>query len=198
LRTTQDETTRKVSERIRSSGQRMTTLVNDILDLARWRVGAGISLSLQPVDLGALVERLAAEHELKPQEPRILLERSGNLHGTWDEARLEQAISNLLGNALQHGTEREPVLLRVDGAAADEVTIRVSNSGSMPASVRARLFDPFRARERHANGGAERGLGLGLYIAQQVVLAHGGRIELESGEAEHTTFRLELPRRSGA
>jgi two-component system sensor histidine kinase/response regulator len=198
LRTTQDEATRKVSERIRSSGQRMTTLVNDILDLARWRVGAGISLSVQPVDLGALAERLAAEHELNPQEPRILLERSGNLHGNWDAARLEQAISNLLGNALQHGTEREPVLLRVDGDAADEVTIRVSNSGSMPASVRARLFDPFRARERHANGGAERGLGLGLYIAQQVVLAHGGRIELESGEADHTTFRLELPRRSKA
>jgi signal transduction histidine kinase len=68
----------------------------------------------------------------------------------------------------------------------------------MPASVRARLFDPFRARDRHANGGGERGLGLGLYIAQQVVLAHGGRIELESGDAERTTFRLELPRHSKA
>ena len=197
LRTTQDETTRKVSERIRSSGQRMTTLVNDILDLARWRVGAGIALSLERIDLGALLERLVAEHELKPQQPRITLERSGDLLGDWDPARMEQAISNLLGNALQHGAEHE-VSLRVDGSAPGEVTIRVSNPGSMPASVRARLFDPFRARDRHASGSNERGLGLGLYIVQQVVLAHGGRIELESGEVDRTSFRVELPRHSKA
>jgi two-component system, sensor histidine kinase and response regulator len=197
LRTTQDETTRKVSERIRSSGQRMAGLVADILDLARWRVGEGISLSLQPVDLAELMERVVAEHQPNPNDPRVALELSGDLHGHWDPRRLEQAVSNLLGNAIQHGSELEPVLLRADGSSPERVTVRVSNAGRMPESVRARLFDPFRARDR--NGGqSERGLGLGLYIVQQVVLAHGGNVELEDADADRTTFRLELPRRSKA
>jgi two-component system, sensor histidine kinase and response regulator len=195
LRTTQDEATRKVSERIRSSGQRMAGLVADILDLARWRVGAGISLSLQAVNLAELVERVVAEHQPNPDQPRILLELSGDLQGHWDPRRLEQALSNLLGNAVQHGQDGEPVRLKVSGSAAELVTVHISNSGRMPESVRARLFDPFRAGDR--NGGhPERGLGLGLYIAQQVVLAHGGSIELEDDDAERTTFRVDLPRRS--
>lgn len=194
LRTTQDETTRKVSERIRSSGQRMAGLVADILDLARWRVGAGISLSLQAVDLAELVGRVVAEHQPSPTETRVALELSGDLQGFWDPRRLEQAISNLLGNAIQHGSQTEPVLLRVLGNAPERVTLRISNAGSIPPSVRARLFDPFRARDR--NGQSERGLGLGLYIVQQVLLAHGGSVELEDDDAERTTFRLELPRTS--
>jgi two-component system, sensor histidine kinase and response regulator len=197
LRTTQDETTRKVSERIRSSGQRMAGLVADILDLARWRLGAGISLAVEPVDLGQLVARVVAEHQPSPSDPRIALELTGDLRGQWDPRRLEQAVSNLLGNAVQHGSETDPVVVHVNGSSAEQLMIRVSNSGALPASVRARLFDPFRARERNGGGQSERGLGLGLYIVQQVVLAHGGRIELEEGsDADRTTFRVELPRQS--
>ncbi len=196
LRTTQDETTRKVGERIRSSGQRMAGLVADILDLARWRVGAGISLSLAAVDLGELVGRVVAEHELDQSEPRIALELLGDLQGTWDPRRLEQALSNLLGNAVQHGAAGEPILLSIDGSEPARVQVRISNSGSMPESVRTRLFDPFRSRERGGGGGSDRGLGLGLYIVQQVVLAHHGSIELLTEREEQTTFQVELPRHS--
>ena len=195
LRTNEDEATRKVVERIRSSGQRMAGLVGDILDLARWRVGAGISLSVSAVDLGQLLARVVAEHELNARQPRIALELTGDLKGTWDDRRLEQAISNLLGNAIQHGAEGEPIQLHADGTKPDQVQITVSNSGRMPDSVRAHLFDPFRSGDR-VNGGAERGLGLGLYIVQQVVLAHHGQIELMPDRGEHTTFRLDLPRHS--
>ena len=80
----------------------------------------------------------------------------------------------------------------VDGTAGDQVALRVSNRGGMPESVRARLFDPFRARER-GSPASEGGLGLGLYIAQQVVLAHHGQIELLPGQ-EQTTFLIRLPR----
>jgi signal transduction histidine kinase len=191
LRTSQDETARKISERIRSSGQRMVGLVGDILDLARWRVGAGISLALEAVDLSELAQRVAAEHQSPPNEGRIALSLHGDLRGQWDPRRLEQAVSNLLGNALEHGTEGQPVLLEADGTAADRVVLRVSNAGAVPASVRPRLFDPFRARERHQS---ENGLGLGLYIVQQVVLSHGGSITLQDGDPARTTFRIELPR----
>jgi len=166
------------------------------LDLARWRVGAGIALALETVDLGELLQRVAAEHQAHPGERRVSLSLSGNLRGTWDPRRLEQAVSNLLGNALQHGSDGEPVVLEADGAAEGDVVLRVSNGGAVPESVRPRLFDPFRARERNGPSGSENGLGLGLYIVQQVVLSHGGRITLEAGDAERTTFRLELPRRA--
>ena len=193
LRTTQDQGARKLAERIRSSGLRMSGLVNDTLDLARWRVGGGIALDVQAMDLGELTQRLVTEHETSPSESRVSLELRGNLRGVWDSARLAQVISNLLGNALQHGAPEETVSVSVDGSDPNVVTLRISNAGTVPASVRARIFDPFGARERTAN---KNGLGLGLYIVQQVVLAHGGKVELEPDDSVTTAFRLELPRGS--
>lgn len=192
LRTVQDDMSRKVVERIRSSGLRMSGLVNDTLDLARARVGGGIVLDCQPTDLGELTERLVAEHEVDPNASRVSVELRGDLRGKWDPARLAQALSNLVGNALEHGAGGEPVLVSVDGDDPRVVTIRVSNAGTVPPSVRARIFDPFGSRERPST---KSGLGLGLYIVQQVVLAHGGTIELEADDGVRTSFRLELPRR---
>jgi two-component system, sensor histidine kinase and response regulator len=191
LRAAPDEATRKVAQRIRSSGQRMSGLVNDTLDLARWRVGGGIALDMQPMDLGELTLRLVAEHELTPNGSRVSTELRGDLQGAWDSARLAQVISNLLGNALEHGAPGEPILVNVNGDDPKLVTIRVSNLGTVPAAVRARIFDPFGSRERIST---KSGLGLGLYIVQQAVLAHGGSVELEPDDGVRTAFRLELPR----
>jgi len=191
LRSAQDEVTRKVAERIRSSGQRMSGLVNDTLDLARWRVGGGIVLDVQALDLGELTQRVVAEHEVNPSGARVSAELQGDLRGAWDPARLAQVISNLLGNALEHGAAGEPVLVTVDGDDPELVRIRVSNVGTVPASVRARIFDPFGSRERLST---KSGLGLGLYIVRQAVQAHGGQVELEPDDGQRTSFRLELPR----
>jgi signal transduction histidine kinase len=195
LRTVQDDMSRKVAERIRSSGQRMSGLVNDTLDLARARVGGGIVLELQPTDLGEVAQRVVAEHEVNPRGSRVTVELHGDLHGKWDPARLAQVVSNLVGNALEHGAAGEPVSVVVNGDDPNVVTIRVSNVGTVPPSVRARIFDPFGSRERIST---KSGLGLGLYIVQQVVLAHGGTVELEADDGVRTSFRLELPRARAA
>jgi two-component system, sensor histidine kinase and response regulator len=193
LRVSSEQSTLGVAERIRSSGRRMAGLVSDVLDMARSRVGGGISLSPEPVDLAELIRRVVAEHQT---DAGIRVELEGDLRGEWDPGRLAQAISNLLGNALQHGSPDEPVQVRAEGSASASVTLSVSNAGRIPSSRRESLFDPFGGRDPRAN--PESGLGLGLYIVKQIVLAHDGSIELKSDQAERVCFELELPRKAPA
>jgi len=190
LRVSTEPSTHGVAERIRSSGRRMARLVSDVLDMARSRVGGGISLSLEQVDLGELTRRVVAEH---PSDAGIQIELIGDLRGAWDAGRLAQALSNLLGNALQHGAAGSPIEVRVDGSETATVKLSVSNTGRIPASRRESLFDPFGGRDPRAN--PESGLGLGLYIVKQIALAHDGNVELKQNDPERVCFELELPRR---
>ena len=190
LRTSQEESTRKIAERIRSSGQRMGGLVNDVLDMARSRVGGGIVLNKEPLDLGELAQRLVAEHH---RDGGIELEVVGDLRGEWDAGRVAQAISNLLGNAVQHGGSESPIDVKVDGRSPDVVTLAISNAGAIPAAIQNRLFDPFRGRDTKVS--PESGLGLGLYIVKQIALAHDGSVRLDTSVPERTCFILELPRK---
>jgi signal transduction histidine kinase len=191
LRTNKDETTRKIAERIRSSGRRMGGLVSDVLDMARSRVGNGIALNPEHLNLAELVQRLVAEHQ---QQAEFDVKVSGNLNGEWDSGRLAQAVSNLLGNAIQHGDRHQPITITLDGTRADLVRLCISNGGAIPPSTRGRLFDPFRGREGRAAN--ESGLGLGLYIVKQIAVAHGGEASLDSSDPERTSFVLELPRKA--
>ena len=102
-----------------------------------------------------------------------------------------QVASNLMGNALQHGEPDTAVQVAVDGTASASVVLSVSNDGAIADGLKAQLCNPFR--ERIHQPGRHQGLGLGLYIAQQIVLAHGGTIEAFSENAR-TTFRVQLPR----
>jgi len=97
-----------------------------------------------------------------------------------------------LGNALQHGDAGDCVQVEVDGAKADAVVITVANSGTIPPDLLPQLFDPFRGAQRQA--GRAEGLGLGLYIVQQIVLAHGGSVDVTSGEHNRTIFTVSIPR----
>jgi signal transduction histidine kinase len=103
-----------------------------------------------------------------------------------------QVVSNLIGNALEHGTPKTPIRLRLDGSAADAVQLTIHNQGVIPGPTREVLFSPFKPRERHA-----RGLGLGLYIVDQIVQAHGGEVKVHSDQGTGTTFTVRLPRRPG-
>jgi signal transduction histidine kinase len=190
LRVSNESSTHGVAERIRSSGRRMARLVSDVLDMARSRVGGGMSLSVEEVDLAEVIRRVVAEH---PAESGIGVELKGDLCGTWDPGRLAQALSNLLGNALQHGTAGERIEVLADGSAPSFVRLSVSNAGRIPSSRLESLFDPFGGRDPRAN--PESGLGLGLYIVNQIVLAHDGSIELRQDDPERVRFELELPRR---
>jgi signal transduction histidine kinase len=115
--------------------------------------------------------------------------QSGDLHGEWDAPRLEQVISNLVGNSLRHGDPTQRVALRLDGGHASQVWFRIENGGQVPADILPHLFEPFR----RGNGRRE-GLGLGLYIVEQIAIAHGGGITAHS-ENGLTRFELSLPRR---
>jgi signal transduction histidine kinase len=135
----------------------------------------------------AIIDEVEAHH---PQ--RVRLAAAEEITGTWDPDRLAQALANLLANALNHGSPGSPVdvtLAQEDGAAR----IEVSNRGEpIPESMREAIFEPFR-RAGTGPGAPPPGLGLGLYITREIVRAHRGSIELESG-ADRTTFSVRLPR----
>src|SRR5262249_54478565 len=128
----------------------------------------------------------------------IRLESIGEVVGIWDRDRLSQLLSNLVANASQHGTPDTLVLIRLDGSAPDRVRFEVRNSGVIPPDILPVIFEPLRQSEAQAKRQRSSGLGLGLYITQQIALAHGGTIHVESSEPEGTCFTVELTRRPSA
>lgn len=192
-RRSEDEAVKKTAGRMLASGKRMGRMIEDVLDLARARLAGGIPLRRGETDFGALVQRMVQEHQSASPKPPIEVLLEGDLVGDWDSDRLAQVASNLIGNAIQHGDTSAPVQLRLDGTHADVVSFTVKNLGVIPPAIQAHLFDPFR-------GGAQRrgrtgGLGLGLYIVHQIIRAHHGHVEVESGSSPYTEFRVRLPRR---
>ena len=187
-----EQPVKETAGRILSSGKRMSRMIEDMLDMARARLAGGIPLKREPADLGALLERVVSEIQAAFPERRIEVQRSGDLSGNWDGERLAQVASNLLGNALQHGDSSAAVQVSVDGTRSAAVEITVENSGTIPPDLLPELFDPFRGAQRQT--GRRDGLGLGLYIVQQIVLAHGGSVEVESGDQNRTIFAVRIPR----
>ncbi|MCC7072421.1 MAG: hybrid sensor histidine kinase/response regulator [Deltaproteobacteria bacterium] len=185
-----DEALREPLARILASGQRMTRMVEQLLDLTRLRLGSGIALTITAVDLGSVVTSVVDESE--QTRARCRLETAGEVTGRWDTDRLLQVAANLVGNAMQHGAPGTPIVVRVDGTTADRVTLSVHNQGPpIPDELRPVLFAPFRGLQRDCKSG---GLGLGLYITEQLVLAHGGTIAFSSDERSGTCFTVTLPR----
>jgi signal transduction histidine kinase len=125
----------------------------------------------------------------------IRIDTSGDLHGSWDAARISQVLANLLGNAVQHGLSSEPITVTVQGEAKD-VVLAVHNRGpTIPRSEIPRLFDPVKRLRRGEAPTSDAGnLGLGLYIAERIVIAHGGSIEVDSSDEKGTRFTIRLPR----
>jgi len=195
LQATADEGIRRIGSRVVSSSRRMGRLLDDMTDLARTRLGQGIPIVREAIDLEPVVSQVVEELRASHPEHRIDVTRGGDLRGTWDSGRISQVISNLVANALLHGRSDEPVELALDGTAPDSVAIRVRNAGRIAAEVLPHVFDPFRGGA--AQPGQARGLGLGLYIVQQVVLAHGGRIEVQLPDTDHTVFEAVLPKTPG-
>lgn len=176
--------------RMRSSAERMGGMLDQLYDLARVRLGGGIAIDPTRTDARQIAVRVAEELRLTHRERSIMVEgEPDGVVGYWDEQRLGQVLANLLGNALRHGDKEAPVRVRVLGGPA-MLVIEVYNAGVIAASVREHLFDPFRRGSQTARDS----LGLGLYIVRQIVLAHGGTIDVRSSEAEGTTFRIQLPR----
>ena len=181
-----------LAESMLSSGQRMGRMIEDLLDVTRIRHVGGLALKLQTANWQDVVQRTLEEMHTGFPDRRIETTLEGDLVGFWDAERLCQIMVNLVGNAVQHGDGTQPVLIDVDGRQSGQVTIAVTNNGvTIPPELLPNLFNPFRGGERPP--GRHQGLGLGLFIAQQLVRAHGGVIDVQSKDST-TRFCIRLPR----
>ena len=182
----------EAAARIVTSGTRMARMIEDMLDLARARLGGGIIVKREAMDLKALVERVLREHQAAAPDQPIEAAYEGTFGGHWDSERVAQVASNLIGNAFKHGSPDAPVGVRLDGTRGDYVVLAVKNSGTIPPEILPHLFDPFRGGERQPGRGE--GLGLGLYIVSQIVQAHDGAVDVKTGDGDETAFYVRLPR----
>jgi signal transduction histidine kinase len=183
-------------EGILASAARMARMIDQILDLTRSRLGGGIAIRPASANLGVLVAQVADEMRAAHPARQMLVETDGDLEGEWDTDRLAQVVSNLIGNAIAHGAPDHPVQVKLHGEG-QHVDLVVQNFGAtIPKELGAVLFDPFRRGEREGGSSRTSGLGLGLFISREIVVAHGGTIDFSSNDSEGTMFCVSLPRKS--
>ena len=192
LRQEDNERLHRPLARILRSAERMARMIEQLLDFTRVRVGGGLMLSRSRVSLETLCEQVIEELELANPDRPLSFESRGNTEGEWDADRLAQVLSNLIANALEHGSRDSSVLVEVDGTDDTDVVACVSNQGVIPEAALPTLFDAFRGTQSGSD--QRQGLGLGLYIAREIVLAHGGSVRVTSDEALGTRFVVRLPR----
>ncbi len=176
--------------RIERSTDRMARMVDQLLEFARTRAGASIPIVRQPCALGDICQDAVEELRQGHPESSIEVLIADPARGMWDRDRLAQAVSNLGGNALVHGDPRLPVTIRL-ARIGQRAELDVHNFGAPIRDTRL-LFDPFR-RATYGKSSGTQGLGLGLYITRQVILAHGGQIDVFSSGEEGTSFKIALP-----
>lgn len=180
-------------QRILASADRAARMVSQLLDLTRSRLGGGIQVERRPTNLAQLVRDAAEEVQVSHHERRIVCMTDPSTTCACDPDRMAQVMSNLITNAIQHGTASSPVQVSVK-TEGETAIIKVHNEGeAIPADTLPFLFDPFR-RGKTEDAGAMGGLGLGLYVASQIVRAHEGTIDVSSTEKAGTTFTVTLPR----
>lgn len=183
-----DDATQRSVQRIKSAGGRMGRMIEQLLDFSRIRSGV-LQLSLQDAELHTVAQGVINELQQGRPDARFELSAEGPLQGRFDVDRIAQVLSNLLGNAVQHGIAGEPVLLALDGREPAWLQASVFNAGQVPEDLLPQLFDPFKGSQER---GTE-GLGLGLYIVDQFVRAHGGEVSARN-TAEGVVFQLRIPR----
>jgi len=180
--------------RILSSADRAQRLIASLLDFTQARVGGGFVLKYAPLDLHEFVGLVVEELRVAHQSREILFESAGDGRGEWDPDRLAQLLTNLINNALIHGLEDAPVMVRVYDEP-DFMVISIHNRGTaIPPSEIPHLFEPMRRGSGAARSRKLKSIGLGLYIVHEIVHAHGGTIGVESSEEKGTTFTVHLPR----
>jgi signal transduction histidine kinase/DNA-binding NarL/FixJ family response regulator len=183
----------KPVRRILHSGDRMSRMIAQLLDFTRVRVGRGLRLQRTAIDLAELGAHVVDELRTAHDGAHIELTTRGSAHGHWDGDRIAQVMSNLVGNALEHGRAGAPVVVALDGGDPAAVRVTVENHGAIPAHLLPILFDPFRTT-RH-KGERSSGLGLGLFISKEIIEAHGGDVVAATDPEQGTRFTITLPRR---
>jgi two-component system sensor histidine kinase/response regulator len=191
-----DDKTMAVGSRILASGSRMARMIEQLLDLSRARLAGGIPVTPVETQLQDVAEKVVAEQQAAAPDRTIRLEAAGQLQGTWDEPRIAQVLSNLVANAVEHSPQEGTITVRVDGTGAADVVLTVHNPGTISDEDLPHLFEPFRSGR--GAGRRSEGLGLGLYIVDQVVKAHAGSVTVTSTGRAGTMFEVRLPRSPAA
>jgi signal transduction histidine kinase len=193
------EKTRQLGARVKRGAQLMSSMVDDLLGYTRSQLGGGMPMTLLRVDLGNIC-RFAME-DARALHPACAFElsTSGDLAGDFDGVRLHQLCTNLFVNAAQYGSKGSPVRVAATGEA-DAVVVAVHNDGAViaPESLQT-VFQPLvqLAADEGQDERPRTSLGLGLFVAREIALAHGGSIAATSSAADGTTFTVRLPRSAG-
>ncbi|TNB81449.1 HAMP domain-containing histidine kinase [Pseudomonas sp. Fig-3] len=190
-----DDREKRISSQISASGRRANQIVNDLLDLARCNLGAGIPIKKELISLSSVCQITINEVRTCHPEATIVYKDNGPIEGLFDPLRMGQVFTNLLSNAVQHGDPQRAINLSLE-ANANDVCFTVHNHGDpIPAEVMPMLFSPNERYSQFSESehGPAAGLGLGLFIASEIVAGHGGRIEVESTLERGTVFRARLP-----
>jgi signal transduction histidine kinase len=186
-----DPVLKGIASRIKGNVRRMSALIDDVLDLARGRLGGGIGITVAEVDrieesLSAVVKEL----QIVSPERQIVANFTVDRTVCCDIGRVQQVASNLLGNAITHGSPRSAVEISATTDDRDFI-LEVRNDGeAIPADSIKKIFQPFW---RHSTSDSRQGLGLGLYICSQIVKAHGGQLSVTSTPDDGTRFIARLP-----
>jgi signal transduction histidine kinase len=188
LKTSLDEKARVIVELVRSSAARMAGLINNVMDLAHGRLGGGLPLeSRAATQLGPLIRHVVAELQTSAPD-RVIDIRIDVTPVDCDQARIGQVVSNLVGNAIDHGAPDQPI--QVTAATQDGwFEFSVTNAGEeIPPASLDHIFDPYARGHRSTR----QGLGLGLYIANEIAKAHGGTLNVAS-TSDQTNFTFRMP-----
>ncbi len=185
-----DERERRYVSHIRASAERMTNLIVQLLDLTRVRLGGGLPIVRQKVQLRDLIESVVDELRLAYAERTVELQ-AGPCEVEVDPDRFAQVLSNLIGNALKHSPHESVVAVSLI-TSSSETVLSVHNHGvEINGESQALIFEPF---VQLGDKALRDGLGLGLHITREIVRAHGGTVEVTSSAGEGTTFTVRLPR----
>jgi signal transduction histidine kinase len=221
---TLDARSSEAAMQISTSAAVMARMISDLLDYTRTRLGAGMPVSPAPTDLGSLCRAIYEEYRTAHPNRVIRFHADSaagvgggaggadgaagvgggagggagarDFTGEWDADRLRQAISNVLGNAVQHGDENAPIDLTLSGDEAEVVVVIHNGGAPIPPGELTRIFDPLvrgssAEYPKHNRPGS---IGLGLYIAREVARSHGGTIDVTSTRQAGTAFTFRLPR----
>ncbi|KWU27915.1 MULTISPECIES: sensor histidine kinase [Burkholderia] len=185
----------EAAARLIRSGGRMQGLLDDLCDFNRTQLGLGINVVPRPIDLAHVLVNVVDELRAGHPDREITVDMRGDLRGEWDDQRMQQLLSNLVSNAVKYGARDTPVRVVAATTGAD-VVVEVGNSGpAIDPRTLDRIFDPLERGEadRSRRTGDDAGLGLGLFIANEIAKAHRGRIDARSDQTE-TVFTVRLPR----
>jgi phosphoserine phosphatase RsbU/P len=182
----------KAVRRILASAERAARMIRDLLDFTQARLGGGIPVVKRPCELRGLLAQVVEEFEHTHADRELVLQPVADVVCAWDPDRMTQAITNLISNALSYSPTDSTVTVHsyVQGEAA---VVEVHNVGApIPSERLPTLFKPL-SRGHAGVDLSTRSIGLGLYIVQSIVRAHGGTVHVRSNAADGTTFALHVP-----